>query len=84
MSEQESGLSLSPEQVIYSAFEYFKVDKLDLDSLVTIAQVANCPSPDIAKRFLSNMVEMKLLEFKKDESGTVWFNIPKVDQSRIQ
>lgn len=83
-AEQETEETLLPEQVIYSAFEFFQVERLDLDSLTRIAQAANCPSPEIAKRVLASMVDIKLLEFKKDESGTVWFNIPKVDEDKIQ
>jgi len=77
MPEHEPKKNISPEQVLLSAFEYFKTDRLDLESLKRIGKAGNSPSDKVTESVLNNLVDTGFLEWEKDEQGKVWFKIVK-------
>ena len=76
--------NISPEQLLISAFEYFKTDKLDLESLRRIGKAGNSPSDEVTEGVLNQLVKQGVLEWEKDENGKVWFKIAKVNKSKLQ
>lgn len=76
--------SVSPAQVLLSAFEFFKTDKLPLDGLLRVGTMANSPSDEVTQRVLNGLVQEGMLNWEKDKDGKVWFKVPKVDKSKLQ
>ncbi len=83
MSEKAPNNKINPEQVLLSAFEYFKTDKLDLESLRRIGKAGNSPSDEITEGVFNNLVKTGVLEWEKDEQGKVWFKLVKIDKSKL-
>ena len=63
---------LTPEEVILEAFDKEERQELSLKTLIAYALRGNCPSADIAKRVIANMVQFGMLTFRK-EQGQVYF-----------
>ena len=68
---------LTPEEVLINAFEYFETDTLDLESLITVALAANCPSAEIAQGVLNQLVSKGMLSWRKDNEKVLFTIIKK-------
>ncbi|MEI6887087.1 MAG: hypothetical protein WCK31_02505 [bacterium] len=80
MNPELSKDSISPQDVIINAFDYFKATKgyeeLKLTELIKISMEAGCPNPKLAKDNIANMVEKRLLSFNNKPDG-VYFKLIK-------
>lgn len=78
----EQPITLTPQDIILSAFEYFHTDRLDLESLIRIGAVANSPSAEVTQGVIANLIGEGMLNYERDVDNRVWITIPPVDQSQ--
>jgi hypothetical protein len=73
-----------PYVVILKAFEFFKAQSIDEDSLVRIALTANCPNEDVAKRLLQKMVDEGYLVRSVQNGKNVYTIVPGVPPTSVK
>lgn len=67
--------NISPQKIIIYSFEYLNVKTISLTELVNFCLKMNCPSEQVARKVIANMVEKGDLNATEGKDNEIYLNL---------